>query len=314
MIGRAIGNAVTNIGLAGHSENGIFGFSPPSILGNYSRAGVYGRSYDQDPNIVCFGVYGDTRLIPSQTTLATITRWSGYFNGNLYHNGIWTPSDEQLKQNMEDLPGALAMEKVMALRPKTFAFRTEEFAAMNLPGGEQYGFGATELQQVLPNWVADTKRPDLVDSTGQVVTPGFTHKVVNYQGMYALLVAAVQEQQTLIAQMQEQLDNCCTHPGTRSASTNTPPADELKVERLVIAPNPFTTHTTVRYHIAQAGRARLEVSNGEGRLLEVLREERTMVGDHTYEWNTSDLSTGTYFVALVVDGNVIVKRAVKVGE
>jgi hypothetical protein len=39
-----------------------------------------------------------------------------------------------------------------------------------------------------------------------------------------------------------------------------------------------------------------------------------MQGEHSYVWNTSGLAAGTYFIALVVEGNVVVKRAVKVGE
>lgn len=83
-------------------------------------------------------------------------------------------------------------------------------------------------------------------------------------------------------------------------------------ERLLITPNPFTDHTTVRYYVPQEGRARLEVSSEDGRALEVLREERTMAGEHTYEWNTSQLAPGSYFVALVVNDHMVVKKAVKV--
>ena len=48
--------------------------------------------------------------------------------------------------------------------------------------------------------------------------------------------------------------------------------------------------------------------------MSTLREEQAMAGSFTYEWNTQSLAPGTYFVALLVDGNVVVKKAVKVGE
>jgi hypothetical protein len=58
----------------------------------------------------------------------------------------------------------------------------------------------------------------------------------------------------------------------------------------------------------------LQVSDNAGRPISTLREEHAMAGAFTYEWDTQHLAAGTYFVALVVDGNVVVKRAVKVGE
>lgn len=88
----------------------------------------------------------------------------------------------------------------------------------------------------------------------------------------------------------------------------------LQEERLLISPNPFTDHTTLSYYVPQAGRVSLQVTSSEGRPVSTLREEQADAGAFTYEWNTQSLASGTYFVALIVDGNVVVKRAVKVGE
>lgn len=41
---------------------------------------------------------------------------------------------------------------------------------------------------------------------------------------------------------------------------------------------------------------------------------KTDAGSYSYEWNTAQLAPGTYFCALLVDGNVVVKRAVKVAH
>jgi hypothetical protein len=56
------------------------------------------------------------------------------------------------------------------------------------------------------------------------------------------------------------------------------------------------------------------VSGSDGRALNTLREEQADAGQYSYEWNTAQLAPGTYFCALLVDGNVVVKRAVKVAR
>ena len=89
---------------------------------------------------------------------------------------------------------------------------------------------------------------------------------------------------------------------------------DLRDERLMIIPNPFSDHTTLRYYVPQQGKVSLQVSASDGRLLSTLREEQADAGEFSYEWNTTSLAAGTYFCALLVDGNVVVKKAVKVAE
>lgn len=287
---------------------GIYGAGSP---GNSNTYGVF--AYAGNTAGTSYGLYAQAAPVAN--------RWAGYFNGNVYVNGTgtitngpWMPSDAQLKTNVE--PMHTALEQIAQVQVKTYEYVQESAPQMDLPSGGQAGFLAQELEGVFPGLVRDFTHPAELDSMGNMVHPGFDYKGVNYVGLIPYLVRGMQELKDQNAALQEQVNTCCrAASGDRSAQGSTNTAEEdVRIEQLVIAPNPFTTHTTVRYHIAQAGRARLEVSNGEGRLLEVLREERTMAGDHNYEWNTSDLSPGTYFVALVVDGNVIVKRAVKVGE
>ena len=80
----------------------------------------------------------------------------------------------------------------------------------------------------------------------------------------------------------------------------------------MVQPNPFTDHTTLYYYVPKAGKVSLQVSGSDGRALSTLREEQADAGEYNYEWNTTQLTPGTYFCALLVDGNIVVKRAVKV--
>jgi hypothetical protein len=88
----------------------------------------------------------------------------------------------------------------------------------------------------------------------------------------------------------------------------------VQEQRLVVRPDPFTDHTTLYYYVPKGGKVSLQVSGNDGRALTTLREEQVDAGQYSLEWNTTQLAPGTYFCALFVDGNVVVKRAVKVGR
>ena len=91
-----------------------------------------------------------------------------------------------------------------------------------------------------------------------------------------------------------------------------PAPEDVQEQRLVIQPNPFTDHTTLEYYVPQAGKVSLSISTSDGKPMGTLREEQAEAGAYTYEWNTSKLASGTYFCTYMLDGAVVVKRAVKV--
>jgi hypothetical protein len=231
--------------------------------------------------------------------------------------GVWTPSDAQLKTGIQPL--GHASEVIAALRPSIYTYRTAEFETMGLPEGQQAGLIAQDLAAVLPALVTETAYPAQQDAEGNEIAPETPYKAINYTGLIPYLIGAVQEQQQQIAELREQLAACCA-TGAQGDRRMAPqqgitPDSELKgKEALRIAPNPFTDRTTVSYTVPQAGRMRLEVGTQDGRRLEVLREEKAQVGEFTYEWNTQGLAPGTYLVTLLLDEQVIVKKAVKVGQ
>jgi hypothetical protein len=233
---------------------------------------------------------------------------AGYFVGDLEYTGVFhQPSDEMLKENITELDGALDL--IGQLRPKRYTFRADDLGLvpMNLAHGPQMGLIAQEVIEVLPQLVHDSQLPPSFDAKGNISSPGLEYKSMDYISLIPLLIGAIKE-------LKGQVDACCA-AGQQHAPVQAPAQlEDVRTERLSISPNPFTTSTTLRYYIAQEGRARLEVSDQSGRLLDVLREEHTMEGEHNYEWNTAQLASGTYFVALILDGNVVVKRAVKVGD
>lgn len=83
---------------------------------------------------------------------------------------------------------------------------------------------------------------------------------------------------------------------------------------LRIIPNPVAASTQLRCTVASEARVRLEVSDAMGRMIEVLEEGQRGAGEFTHQWNTSGLAPGTYYCTLLVNDEVIVKRAVKLNE
>ncbi len=166
---------------------------------------------------------------------------------------------------------------------------------------------------------------------------------VNYTGLIPLLVAGHKEQQTTIqaqqAQIAELIDQvestndqlqevlvrmdqleqlltlCCQNPlkpDQRNMDDGTGLNDPAGDRNLRIQPNPFNEQTTVYYNLERSGRMQLMANSSDGKQLRVLHEAQMEAGQYQYEWQTADLSAGVYYVTLLLDGEPIVKKAVKV--
>lgn len=273
--------------------------------------GLRGESYGGGNAFSSIGVFGYA------TGATSGNNWAIWFQGSQFSStaGTWTTSDESLKENIEEMTGGL--ETIMQLNPKTYMFRTEEYPWLNLSPELQNGLIAQEMQAVVPNLVRSVQIPAEVDSSGNEISPALDILAVKYEGLIPILIAAVKEQQATIAQMRSRIDQCCAAnpgmaPGGVGFLKGAAAQEKVQEQRLVVQPNPFTDHTTLSYFVPQAGKVSLQVSTSDGKPLGTLREEQAEAGAYTYEWNTSRLASGTYFCTLMVDGNVVVKRAVKV--
>ncbi|HRF81963.1 MAG TPA: tail fiber domain-containing protein, partial [Flavobacteriales bacterium] len=239
--------------------------------------GLYGEASGGTNNYAVFGYMPDT----------SGSKWAGYFQGkvtitrNLYHGVSQIFSDGALKTNVEeitDAPGRLEQ-----LQPRSYTYSGEAQAMMGLPAGNQLGFIAQEVEEILPELVSSTRMAAVVDTAGQEVWPGQELKAVNYVGIIPLLVAGYQEQQRTINAMQQQLDQmqqtlaaCCANPDGRRMqapiNTTEPTLNDRGDDRkLRIVPNPFNESTTVYYTLERAGRTQLMANSADGRELRVLQ-------------------------------------------
>ncbi|MBS1569124.1 MAG: tail fiber domain-containing protein [Bacteroidetes bacterium] len=234
----------------------------------------------------------------------------GWING-----GTPIVSDQNLKHNIQDLDSAL--ELVEQLHPKRYQYNTGEFPFLGLPQGERMGLLAQEVEQILPGLVQTATFPELRGSLGAMVHDSMLLKGIDYMELVPLLIGAIKEQNVRLDVLQAQVAQCCgTNPGLAQQGNgnqkNAAVPEDVQEQRLTIQPNPFTDRTTLGYYVPQAGRVSLQFSTSDGKPLGTLREEQAEAGAYTYEWNTSRLASGMYFCTYMLDGAVVVKRAVKV--
>lgn len=253
---------------------------------------------------------------------------AGWFEGDVNVNGVgvifggtWVASDASLKTNVAPLADGLDI--IAQLQPKSYEYLTSDFPGVAFPTGGQAGFMAQELEAVLPHLVKEVKFTAQYDSVGVVTQPGFEYKALNYDGIIPYLVQAINEQQAQITAMQQALDACCvggTDGGLFQGQGNNTGLGTQDLSRmanedlLTIAPNPFEERTTISYRAAAPGRVMLRVSDGRGQHIDTLRDAMQDAGAYTYEWITMHLAPGMYTVTLLLDGQVLVERAVKLGR
>jgi len=154
-----------------------------------TRYGLYAGAYGGDTR---YGVYGDAEAITSSFGI--------YCDGNGVYTGTWaSTSDQSLKKDIKEVQDAL--EIVMQLRPKSYEYRRDEFDFINLAEGKHLGFIAQDLEEVLPELVGSARQPMSDEKYPEM----FEFKTANSIEIIPILTKAIQEQQALIEELQEQV-------------------------------------------------------------------------------------------------------------
>ena len=279
--------------------------------GSAGRYGLYGSASGSS------GVAG---------TGVTVANYGVYSSGAVYGTAYYTSSDKKLKKDIKPLENGL--DKVMALKTYTYKYKrdTELEKAMNLPENEQLGFLAQELEEVLPQAVANI--PVEIGRETKEETDDRTEWIKGIQPDFLLpvLVSAMQEQQAVIEKQNttiEQLNNQVTTqaaeiaaikaalaqsgiqlPNTQGA-INTPNRTELFQN----VPNPFDNTTTIPYYIADGvSSAKIIVTNAAtGQVVET--QTLATKGNGQVRISAAGMSAGTYTYSLVVDGQIVSSKA-----
>jgi hypothetical protein len=155
--------------------------------------GVYGLAQGAETN--SYGIFGKT---------PTTDGYAGYFNGNVFSTGTYTPSDPKLKTNINEM--ATGLDKIMTLTPITYHYKIDAFPELNFENRMHYGFNAEEIEQTLPELINQTYQPIEEPVSDREEDRGTWFKAVNYQGMIPILTKAIQEQQEIISTLQNRIE------------------------------------------------------------------------------------------------------------
>lgn len=324
MVDMTAGSASRAFGLHGESQIvdatvgssiGVYGWSHAASAQVTDSYGVYGQAADGTNN---YSVYATS---PGSGS----TDWSIYAAGRTFTpGGNWTSSDAGLKQNITEVDVVESAAVLDDIALHHFEFNPAACPQLTFPSGQQLGVIAQELEGILPNLVTDVHQPAQVNAAGEELQPAIDFKAINQEALVPYLIAGHQAQQSIIAQlqaemaaMQEQLAECCAggmipQGGNSSRSS----AEEVTgdARALRIAPNPFTDRTTLYCNLERGGRMQLIANSADGRELIMLSEGQREAGEFQQVWSTEQLAPGVYYVTLLLDGEPLVKRAVKVGR
>ncbi len=272
--------------------------------------------------------------------------YAGYFDGDVFVNGpssgtgFVLTSDSQFKTSVDSISNASLL--LSQLLPKSFYFDTLNVYDLNFSSQKQYGLIAQDVENFMPELVSTVTKAPMVDTLGNVVTPGVTYKALNYNAFIALLIKGYQNQQSKIdslndendaqdsinASLQNQINlladminSCCSSSsamqaqGGQNASvavqTNVNLRDGQSVVLEQNVPNPYSEQTTINYFLPDnVSKAQILFYNAQGRLIQ--STELTQKGKGQLNVFASDLSNGVYTYTLVVDGKIIeTKKMVK---
>lgn len=303
---------------------GVLGTVSPT--GNNSYYGVYGQVVGGGDTGTNYGVYG--------VAGGNGTDYAVYAAGNLTVTGVFdNSSDRKLKRNIKTYNNAL--QQIMLLQPKTYQYQTDKFPSMNLAKGEQFGFIAQEIQEVLPQLVKTN-----VHTTADKSIKKIEYLGVNYMGLIPVLTKAMQEQQNLITEKESQIEvlqNQMTEKESQIEALENQTAEQdarlEKLEKLLLSgantgaqnsnittpqqqiiltapslqqnqPNPFNGQTTIPYFLPKNTKnAQLQISDIKGKVLKV--EKINGTGHGQINLDAKVMPHGTYTYSLVVDGQLV---------
>jgi hypothetical protein len=238
------------------------------------------------------------------------SNYAGYFNGDVYTTGVFQTSDESLKENVTQMTDAIT--KINQLKPSFYEFRKDvRFKGLSLPKGSHYGLIAQDVEKVFPTLVKETTKflhgpqPLVPDKEGRLMEPTekmknekITIKAINYTELIPILVRGIQEMDSTITELKEEIEALKIAVDMANAGNSRPSKASMKQN----VPNPVLNSTTIRYFIPNEARAaRILVTNAKGQQLKVFN----VSGDGSVNFSVGTLAAGTYTYSLVVDGITI---------
>jgi len=239
-------------------------------------------------------IYGNTELyIKTNNGLPGVdigTNKNGiafFLNGKynkLYASHYYKLSDSILKFNHFDIQSPL--DKIQMLQPyyyNTYSIDDNQNVSMNA----EYGFFSQEVESSLSE-VNITK--DIHDV-----------KLLDYDQIIPLLVAAMKEQQSQIEALSQMVNSCCNSTQEKSSSTTLLKNEKSGITNL--SPNPNNGIFKIDYVVkSDAKKVTFEIIDLNGKVQTTLDTGLNGNNLNSYQLELSGYKPGIYTVKMLVDG------------
>ena len=296
------------------SLTGVFAWAL-GLSGTEDITGVTGMA---EFGSTCVGVFADAQSgvenigVYTQSANITANDYGLTCIGDAIASAYFLASDRKLKDNIQRVSGAL--DKIQQLTGSTYSFK--QIPGKVLPPGNHIGFMADEVEKVFPELIKHGSLPagatkDEKDRITYHSIPDV--KVVNYMGLIPVLAEAIKEQKAIvdakdarIAALETDLSiikaRLTSLENIASAKLSSVSSTESFLEQN--NPNPFSQSTEIRFRVPQNySSAQIIITSVDGKSVKSYSINGTGKGSITISAN--ELSAGTYYYSLSVDGNLI---------
>ena len=225
--------------------------------------------------------------------------FAGFFDGDVFTTGTYTPSDAKLKNNITNENNIL--ERISLLRPVTYSYKKTEGLA--LPEVNQHGFISQEMAEVFPELTKDITKP-VFDEEGKIVSE-ISFKGINYVGLISVLTAGIQELNTELTAVRDEFAEYKANDKIRqSLVQDNREVSDYSMEQNI--PNPFNDRSIIRYQLApDVNQASITIFNLNG----------GFVKDYPIEENkgeitvlASEIGKGMFIYSLTRNGQEIMSK------
>ncbi|MEN9743719.1 MAG: hypothetical protein RLZZ65_1524 [Bacteroidota bacterium] len=203
----------------------------------------------------------------------------------VYCSNLFKVSDSVLKFNHFEIQNPMA--KLQSLQPyfyNMYSINEHQVVVMN----SEYGFFSQEVESTLPE----------VNITKDV----HGYKVLDYDQIIPIIVAAIKEQQVQIDSLQAIISNCCRPGSERSLMNQSAP----RIDKSIItnlSPNPNDGKFKVDFQLATEVRnVAFEITDATGKQISFIKLNANELNNRTLEINIGSFNSGIYHISLVTDG------------
>lgn len=228
--------------------------------------------------------------------------------------GMWLPTGLQrgvIAQELEEVLPDLVIER-------TISARLDSTGAVVVP---ERTLKSVNYIGLIPVLIGAVQEQQAQVAAEQASNAALTDRLAEQDARIAAQDEVLNSMREELAQMREALAACCAATPGDTRLFTTPPAntpDDLNkalegdARHLHIQPNPFAERTTLHYRLERAGRMQLLANSADGKALKVLQDATLEAGTYQFNWETNELTPGVYYVTLLLDGEPLLKKAVKV--